>query len=252
MAHQLFEPDLQNRRAVILASLAGIASMGAVTLLQTGIIKHLPDPPLGNFDSDRVNLSDNVFRFGLPDGPVSLASLALNIPIAAFGGADRTRRHPWLPLFAAAKAGEETLVAGGIITRCPPRKGMVRLLYRRGSGEFRDRRPDDPRSLCRVVATQTGARLRSVMPAGLSGLLVIGELCLLGVLELRRPVRREVEPKLPRVARNLAFSLLAAVTVRAAETRWCNRCRVWSSAAASAFSNVFRYRPRSRRCWPSS
>jgi len=56
------------------------------------------------------------------------------------------------------------------------------------------------------------------MPAWVNGLLVIGELCLLGVLELRRPLRREVEPKLPRVARNLAISLLAAVTVRAAET----------------------------------
>ena len=115
-------PDLQNRRAVILASLAGIASMGAVTLLQTGIVKHLPDPPFGNFDSDRVNLSDDAFRFGLPDGPVSLASLALNIPIAAFGGADRSRRYPWLPLFAAGKAAVEAVVAGWYFYQMPAKE----------------------------------------------------------------------------------------------------------------------------------
>jgi uncharacterized membrane protein len=96
--------DLKNRRAVIVASLAGIASMTAVSLLQTGIIKHLPDPPVGNFDSDRVNSSDTAYRLGLPDGPVSLASQALNIPIAAFGGAERAREHPWLSIFAAGKA----------------------------------------------------------------------------------------------------------------------------------------------------
>jgi hypothetical protein len=75
--------ELCRRRGIIGFSLLGMASMAAVTLLQTGIVKHLPDPPFGNVDSDRVNSSDTAYRFGLPDGPVSLASLALNIPIAA-------------------------------------------------------------------------------------------------------------------------------------------------------------------------
>jgi uncharacterized membrane protein len=115
-------PDLQNRRAVIVASLAGIASMTAVTLLQTGIIKHLPDPPIGNFDSDRVNSSDTAYRFGLPDGPVSLASLALNIPIAAFGGAERARKYPWLPIVAAAKAAAEAVAAGWYFYQMPAKE----------------------------------------------------------------------------------------------------------------------------------
>jgi hypothetical protein len=38
---------------------------------------------------------------------VSLASLALNIPIAAFRGADRPQKRPWLSIIAAAKAGIE-------------------------------------------------------------------------------------------------------------------------------------------------
>ena len=115
-------PDLKNRRAVIVASLGGIASMTAVALLQTGIIKHLPDPPVGNFDSDRVNSSDTAYRFGLPDGPVSLASLALNIPIAAFGGADRARKYPWLSIFAAAKAVAEAVAAGWYFYQMPAKE----------------------------------------------------------------------------------------------------------------------------------
>lgn len=45
--------DLRLRRGIIGLSLIGMASMTAVTLLQTGIVKHLPDPPVGNFDSDK-------------------------------------------------------------------------------------------------------------------------------------------------------------------------------------------------------
>ena len=115
-------PDLQKRRAVIVASLAGIASMTAVTLLQTGIIKHLPDPPFESFDSDEVNSSDTAYRFGLPDGPVSLASLALNIPIAAFGGADRPRKHPWVSIVAAAKAAAEAVAASWYFYQMPAKE----------------------------------------------------------------------------------------------------------------------------------
>jgi uncharacterized membrane protein len=115
-------PDLRNRRAVIAASLVGIASMTAVTLLQTGVVKHLPDPPFGNFDSDRVNSSDTAYRFGLPDGPVSLASLALNIPLAAYGGADRPRKYPWLSIFAAGKAAAEAVAASWYFYQMPAKE----------------------------------------------------------------------------------------------------------------------------------
>jgi uncharacterized membrane protein len=115
-------PDLQKRRGIIVASLAGIASMAAVTLLQTGIVKHLPDPPLGNFDSDNVNSSDTAYRFGLPDGPVSLAALALNIPIAAFGGANRPQKYPWLAIIAAGKAGIEAIAAGWYFYQMPKKE----------------------------------------------------------------------------------------------------------------------------------
>jgi uncharacterized membrane protein len=125
LRHQLQQEDtadLRRRRGVIGLSLVGMASMTAVTLLQTGIIKHLPDPPFGNFDSDRVNSSDTAYRLGVPDGSISLASLAANIPIAAFGGADRVQTKPWVPLVAALKATGEALAASWYFYQMPAKE----------------------------------------------------------------------------------------------------------------------------------
>ena len=55
------------------------------------------------------------------------------------------------------------------------------------------------------------------MPGWIIGLLVLGEFCLLLVLELRRPLRPPAEPKLRRVARNLAVSSLGALSLLIAE-----------------------------------
>lgn len=125
LRHQLQQEDtsdLRRRRGVIGLSLVGMASMTAVTLLQTGIVKHLPDPPFGNFDSDRVNSSDTAYRLGAPDGSISLASLAVNIPIAAFGGANRAQTKPWVSLVAALKAAGEALAASWYFYQMPAKE----------------------------------------------------------------------------------------------------------------------------------
>jgi uncharacterized membrane protein len=115
-------PDLRRRRAVIGLSLVGMASMAAVSLLQTGMVKHLPDPPLGSFNSDKVNSSDTAYRFGVPDGTVSLASLAANIPLAAYGGANRAREQSWVPILAAAKAAVEAVAAAWYFYQMPAKE----------------------------------------------------------------------------------------------------------------------------------
>jgi uncharacterized membrane protein len=114
--------DLRLRRGIIGLSLIGMASMTAVTLLQTGIVKHLPDPTIGNLDSGRVNSSNTAYRLGVPDGAISLASLAANVPIAAFGGADRVTKMPWVPLIAAAKAIVEAAAASWYFYQMPAKE----------------------------------------------------------------------------------------------------------------------------------
>lgn len=100
--------EMRFRRGIIGCSLAGIAAMGAVTLLQTGVVKHLPELPWRGFDANKVTLSRTAFALGLPDGSLSVASFAANIPLAAFGGRRRSRG---LAIAAAAKAGVESLVS---------------------------------------------------------------------------------------------------------------------------------------------
>ncbi len=103
-------PDLRLRRSIISLSLIGMASMAIVSLYQTGVIKHLPDPPLDRF-ADKVKSSETAYHWGVPDGTVSMASHAVNVAIAATGGSDRSREQPWLPLVAAGKTAAEAAVA---------------------------------------------------------------------------------------------------------------------------------------------
>lgn len=104
--------DLWNRRAITGLSLIGMAAMTPVVLRQMGIIRHLPDPPIEGFNSDKVNLSDTAFQHGPPDGTMSMASLAMNLVLAGLGGKDRAQQRPWLPLVAAGKAAMDAGMAG--------------------------------------------------------------------------------------------------------------------------------------------
>ena len=115
-------PDMKVRRAIIGLSLLGIGAMTAVSLLQTGIVKHLPDPPLESFDSDKVNSSDTAYALGVPDGTISLAGLAVNIPLAAFGGENRAAEMPLVPLAAAAKSSVEAVAAAWYFYQMPTKE----------------------------------------------------------------------------------------------------------------------------------
>lgn len=114
--------DLRRRRAVIGCSLVGMASMAAVTLLQTGMVTHLPDPPLDSFDSDKVNSSETAYSLGAPDGTLSLAALALNVPLAALGGENRAATLSIVPVVAAAKAAVEAVAAGWFFYQMPAKE----------------------------------------------------------------------------------------------------------------------------------
>ena len=49
--------DLRRRRGIVGLSMLASASMGLIALYQTGIIKHLPEPPLPMMNADKVDAS---------------------------------------------------------------------------------------------------------------------------------------------------------------------------------------------------
>ncbi len=128
--------DLRRRRAIVGLSMVGMAAMGAVTLLQTGVLGHLPDPPGERFDSDAANLSDEAFESGVPDAALDVRTLASNLPLATIGGERRARERPWLSLIASGKAA---VAAGGAADRI--------------SSMIRDRTPWSPYVLTSAAAS---------------------------------------------------------------------------------------------------
>ena len=105
-------PDLTRRRWLVGLSLVGAAMGAAVTLYQTGIIKHLPDPPLSLFDSDRVDASNYAYkRMDSPDAPMMLISYGVTALLASMGGKDRAEEKSWVPLALAAKTVFDSALA---------------------------------------------------------------------------------------------------------------------------------------------
>ncbi len=104
---------MTRRRWIIgLSTLGG--SMGQlVTLYQTGIVSHLPDPPGQQlFDADRVDASNYAYsRFNSPDGPIMAVNYAITAWLASAGGLDRARRNPLLPIAMGIKLVLDSAVA---------------------------------------------------------------------------------------------------------------------------------------------
>lgn len=97
---------LKERRGVLGGSLIGAVAMGVIALYQTGLIDHLPEPPLPYFNADEVDASEEAYQWlSTPDAVLGLANYAGTAVLAAMGGEDRAERNPWLPLALAVKAG---------------------------------------------------------------------------------------------------------------------------------------------------
>jgi uncharacterized membrane protein len=104
--------DLRRRRGVIGLALGSAGVMGLISLYQTGILRHLPEPRWPGLDADRVNGSAQAYEIlGTPDGLLGLASYATTAALAAAGGADRARDRPWVPLAMAGKVAFDAALA---------------------------------------------------------------------------------------------------------------------------------------------
>lgn len=106
---------LEERRRIVALGLLATSAMSAVTLYQTGIIKHLPEPPLAYLDAEKVDASPEAYnRLGTatPDAAFGLVSYAVTIVLAAMAGTDRARQRPLIPLALAAKVVLDALNSG--------------------------------------------------------------------------------------------------------------------------------------------
>jgi len=107
------DPLLRHRRRAATLSLGASGALGVVSLYQIGVLGHLPEPRLRPLDADRVDAAGEAYNLlSMPDGVLGVASYAFTAALAAMGGPDRHRRHPWLPLALAAKVGLDVLSSG--------------------------------------------------------------------------------------------------------------------------------------------
>jgi uncharacterized membrane protein len=115
--------DMQRRRAIAGVSLLGSVAMGAVTLLQMGMVRHLPDPPVRrpHFDTDKVNSSREAYSYGMPDGPLTVAMHSLNLVLSAAGPPDRAESRPWIPVAATLASGAQAAVAANYLFYTMPK-----------------------------------------------------------------------------------------------------------------------------------
>ena len=98
-------PHMRRRRWMVGLSLVGVTMGQIVAAFQTGLIKRLPDPPIGPFDSERVDASDYAYSRGqTPDALFMIITYGVTAALAGAGGRDRAQTHPALPLALTAKA----------------------------------------------------------------------------------------------------------------------------------------------------
>ena len=104
--------EMARRRGIVGLALVGAGAMAVVSMYQTGIIRHVPEPPLPGLDADRVDASDEAYaRFSVPDGLLGLVNYGVTATLAATGGTGRAERRPWVSLATAGKVLTDAVMA---------------------------------------------------------------------------------------------------------------------------------------------
>lgn len=104
---------LDRRRRLAGLSLGSIAAFVGVAAYQTGVVRHLPEPPLSLLDADSVDASGEAYqRLKTPDAALGIASSAVTLVLIGMGDGRRAAERPWLPLAMAAKVAFDAL--GGL------------------------------------------------------------------------------------------------------------------------------------------
>lgn len=86
--------DLERRRNLIALSAAGIADFTLISLLQSGVVRRLPDIPHPLFDTNGINTSKTSYKMGVPDAVISNVMFAMKMALATAGGSEKAGRKP--------------------------------------------------------------------------------------------------------------------------------------------------------------
>lgn len=104
---------LDRRRRVAALSLAASGAMGVVAAYQNGLVRRIPEPPIGIFDAEAVDASGEAYgMFRTPDAALGLISYGVTLALAGMGSRQRHEEMPLVPLVMAAKVAFDAL--GGI------------------------------------------------------------------------------------------------------------------------------------------
>lgn len=94
--------DLERRRKLVALSVAGLADFNIISLLQSGVIRRLPDIPYPIFDTNGINISKTSFAMGVPDAIISSVMFAMKMALATAGGSEKASRKPVFDLLLGA------------------------------------------------------------------------------------------------------------------------------------------------------
>ncbi len=75
-----------DRTIAVAGCCAAVGTLIPVALYQSGLMKHLPDPPGSIFDSERITSSRTAHPFGIPDSYPGLASYATTLGLVLLSG----------------------------------------------------------------------------------------------------------------------------------------------------------------------
>ncbi|MBW3544264.1 MAG: hypothetical protein KY428_01475 [Bacteroidetes bacterium] len=104
--------DLERRRKMVLLSVLGIVDFSVISLLQSGVVRRLPDIPYPEvFDTNGINTSKTSFKMGVPDAIISTVIFATRMALATAGGSEKASRKPVFDLLLGAASLGHTLGA---------------------------------------------------------------------------------------------------------------------------------------------
>ncbi|MEX2591591.1 MAG: vitamin K epoxide reductase family protein [Anditalea sp.] len=96
--------DLARRRKIVVLSVLGLANFSLISLLQSGVIKRLPDIPSPVFDTNGLITSKLAYVAGVPDAPISNVLFAMTMALSTVGGSEKAIRKPVFDLLLGAVA----------------------------------------------------------------------------------------------------------------------------------------------------